>query len=215
MWWKVGICSALLVILALPSVLAEEVPSVDTANKFLSAETQRIIDTKTDEMLVEMKNYQDENFQIFDMRMQTLVDDMKIKVIIGGLGVILLGMGVTSYLMLKYFKRYSYEEFLEEQLKKGGQVAQEGQYDMNGVEQMQETDWYPQQPQQTLGMEMGQGWASDMTQMNQWQAQPAYDGAWQAPLETVPQYKEEWMEQNYPVQQQEDPMQSPGWQPEY
>lgn len=176
-------------------VAAETVPTVSDANKFLSAEAARHIDEKSEEMLQEMKKYQDENFAIWDGRMYELVDDMKMKFIIGGLGVVLLGMGLTAYLMARYFRRYSYEEFLEGQLK----TAQESVVNERdeGVDQMQQTDWYPQQPQQTIGMEFGQQWASDSTQMNQWQAQPAYDGSWRAPVETV-------------KESIEDPMQSPG-----
>lgn len=195
MWWRFGSYVVILVVMAAVVVAAETVPTVSDANKFLSAEAARHIDEKSEEMLQEMKKYQDENFAIWDGRMYELVDDMKMKFIIGGLGVVLLGMGLTAYLMARYFRRYSYEEFLEGQLK----TAQESVVNERdeGVDQMQQTDWYPQQPQQTIGMEFGQQWASDSTQMNQWQAQPAYDGSWRAPVETV-------------KESIEDPMQSPG-----
>ena len=204
---------------------------IDKANKYLAAEVSRQIADSQAKSLQEMKNYNDENFQIFDGRMSELVSDMKMKFVIGGLGVVFLAMGLGTYLMMKQLKRYSYETYLEQVIEKQmlvGKPVDQPQYteaEQQGMQQMRQQEWHPQQSQQTIGMDMGQQWASEQTAMNQWQAQPAYDGSWKAPIETVPQYKEEWMqEHNFPAPKEQgrgtqeysdDPMNSPDMRGNY
>lgn len=194
-------------------------PSTDQVNRYLSAEAVRHMDEKSDEMLQIMQDYQDENFRAWDARMYSLMDDIKMKFVIGGLGAMMLAMGLVAYVMMNHFKRYSYETYLQGVIDTGGKTGQPigEQPTYQAVpEQMQDSKWYPQETQSTIGSEMGQGWASEQTAMNQWQAQPVYDGAWQSPIETHSEYKEQWMAENYPQypnpapkQQQQYPVQQP------
>jgi len=210
---------------ASPGTVSSTVSTVE-ANRYLSAEAVRHMDAKTDEMLKIMQEYQDENFVAWDNRMYNLVDDIQMKFVIGGLGAMMLAMGLVAYIMMNHFKRYSYETYLQGVIDKGEQPDATGQAYQPIPEQMQEQQWHPQEIQPTIGSEMGQDWASEQTAMNQWQVQPVYDGAWQSPVETHSEYKEQWMEENYPkyqnqpepqqqqpVQQPplEDPYDSPEW----
>lgn len=155
----------------------------DQANRFLSAELARQVKASKEEMLAEMQEYQDENFRIFDSRMTEMMDETKWKVTLGAIGAALLAMGLGTFLIIKTLRDTSYERFLEEKLAEYNEQMSEG-YAMGDAQQK---DWYPQVPKQTLGMAVGQEQAFDMTQMNQWQAQPAYDGSWRAPIETQPE----------------------------
>lgn len=234
MWCKVGSFVTILVVLSVMVIAVDEPsapPSIEQANRYLSAEAVRHIDVKTDEMLKTMQDYQDENFKAWDSRMYGLMDDIKMKFVIGGLGAMMLAMGLVAYIMMNHFKRYSYETYLQGVIDKGGMTdnPQEEQLGYQPVpEQMQDQSWYPQETQPTIGSEMGQEWASESTQMNQWQVQAAYDGAYKAPVETHSEYKDEWMQNNFPehnqpvqtpvqdeYQQQKQPLEDPYDSPEW
>jgi hypothetical protein len=201
--------------------------TTEQVNRYLSAEAVRHMDAKSDEMLAEMKTYQDDNFQAWDARMYGLMDDIKMKFVVGGLGAMMLAMGIVAYVMMNHFKRYSYETYLQNQLDSQQADPMQGGY-QPVPEQMQEQNWYPQETQPTIGSEMGQEWASESTQMNQWQVQAAYDGAYKAPVETHSEYKDEWMQNNFPehnqkpqtpvqdeYKQQEQPLEDPYDSPEW
>jgi len=209
MWVKVGSFVTILVVLSVMVMAVDEPgapPSTEQVNRYLSAEAVRHMDAKSDEMLKTMQDYQDENFKAWDSRMYGLMDDIKMKFVVGGLGAMMLAMGLVAYMMMNHFKRYSYETYLQNQLDLQNQGNQ-AQGHQAVPDSMQEQTWYPQETQPTIGSEMGQEWASESTQMNQWQTQAAYDGAYKAPIETHSQYKDEWMQNNFPEHNQ--PVQNP------
>ncbi len=211
-----------------PGVVApdavQSASSTAEVNRYLSAEAVRHMDAKSDEMLAVMQAYQDENFQAWDARMYGLMDDIKMKFVVGGLGAMMLAMGLVAYIMMNHFKRYSYETYQQGIIDRQNQELQMQQQQQGYQpipEQMQQDSWYPQETQPTISSEMGQDWASEQTQMNQWQAQPVYDGAWKAPIETQSEYKEEWLRGNYPDQypkkpeQPKQPLEDPYGSPEW
>lgn len=159
--------------------------NLDQANRFLSAEVTRQLNTMKTEISTELKTHQDDNFRIFDQRMHELMEQTKWKVILGALGAFFLGAAVSTYALQKTMRNYSYEKYLEKMVEKGTMASPD--FSMNDTQQAQ---WQPQQPTNTLGMQYGQQAASEMTQMNQWQAQPAYDGAWQSPVQAQPEYNQ-------------------------
>jgi hypothetical protein len=96
-------------------------------------------------------------------------------------------------------KNYSYEKYLEKTLDKYKSEIEASGRESKGIQEMQQPQWDVQQPAQTLGNEYGQVFASQQTQMNAWQAQPTYQGAWKAPIQTQPDIQ--------------NPMDSPQWDP--
>jgi len=87
--------------------------------------------------------------------------------------------------MIRTWRRYSYEYYLEKQLKQRDKVIETAKEEYSqALAQYQQQSWSPQQPQQTLSMQVGQTEAMNMTQMNAWQMQPAYQGSWAPPKET-------------------------------
>jgi hypothetical protein len=183
---------------------------VDQANKYLSAEVARQMKDSKDEMLQEMKAYQDENFRIFDGRMQSLMDDSFQKVILGGIGAMLLAAGFVAYILTRYFKTYSYETYQQKLIGKQQEELEAKGLELQAMRGMQESTWNVQPPSQTIGMQMGQAWASEATGMNQWQAQPAYDGAWRAPIETQPEFTSTGSDRRQSAEY-DDPMGMPEW----
>jgi len=196
----------------IPAQGANVVPAtqaqVDAANKYLSAEVAKQIQTSSASMLKQMQDYQDENFRIFDGRMQQLMDDGFTKAILGGFGAMLLASGIVAYILTKYFKTYSYEKYQEKIIGQQQEQLQARGQELQAMREMQQPEWEVQRPQETVGMRYGQSWASDMTAMNQWQAQPAYDGAWRAPIETKPEFSKSGEPQSA---ESENPMGMPEW----
>jgi len=182
---------------------------VDQANKYLSAEVARQMKDSKDEMLKEMQAYQDENFRIFDGRMQGLMDDSFQNVILGGIGAMLLASGFVAYVLTRYFKTYSYEMYQQKLIGKQQEQMQLQEEELQGLRGMQQGTWDVQPPSQTIGMQYGQPWASESTVMNQWQAQPAYDGAWRAPIETQSEFTVTGERKR--TSESEDPMGMPAW----
>lgn len=226
MYRKFVICVLLLIFLA-QLVMAEtddgpiEVGGsgsavIDQQNRFLAAEVSRQMKTAKEDIIKEVNDYNDENFQVFDSRMNNLMQDTRIKVILGGIGAILIANAIAALILIRSWKKYSYEAYLENLLKKKEkeqpQQAQEvpqDVYQQAQLQQMQQTEWYPQQPQESLGMRYGQAQASDMSYVNQWQTQPAYAGAWQSPVETQPMPSNTWKQAHQ--QQYQDQYQDWGW----
>lgn len=176
-------------------------------NKFMAAEVAQEMRTTKQEIIDAVKQYNDENFAIFDSRMQDFMKDTKTKVALGAVGAGLIANALAAYLIMRTMKRYSYEVYQEKLIGKLQEEVQEKDNTIAGMQQMQQPQWAPQQPTDTLGMVYGQSQASEMTQMNAWQAQPAYYGSWQPPINVVPEYSH--MPAGY--KNIDDPMQSPGW----
>jgi len=233
---KFVIFGLLLVALVVPqAAFAATTPDpISQANKFLAAETSRQIDEMQKEITTDLQEYQDANFLILDQRMTQVMEDTKWKVLLATLGAVLAGSALVAFFLIRSIQNYSFEKYQEKMLKQRpaddpGLIVNE-QYDgydpqqYEGVQQMQNNEWHPQQSQPTLSTQFGQQAASHMTQMNQWQMQPAYDGAWSSPNKPVQQmtpnpagyYADQYEDQQYPPQQQpnEDPMASPGWNPQ-
>jgi len=237
---KIVIHALLLVLLVVPSLVsAANAPGeeISQANKFLAAETARQIDDMQGEITRELQEYQDENFQLLDARMVGLMEDTKWKILLATLGAVLVGSGIVAFFLIKSVQNYSYEKYQEKLLKSKGVDAgvvvaeqnDQGYYD-EGMEQMQQQAWNPQQSNPSVSTEFGQQAASAMTQMNQWQMQPAYGGSWQSPERPVPEMSnipggyeyaeqqklQQQAQQKYDDQQEwnEDPMSSPNWQPQ-
>jgi hypothetical protein len=186
MYSKIVIFSLIWLLIA-PFIYSAEQDGISQSNKFLSAEVKREIDSAKDEMLTELKNYQDENFVVLDTRMISLMDDVRIKVTLGAIGAALVAQALTAIVLVRAMRNYSYETYLEKLLK--NTVAQNPQLPGDEFVQMQQKEWHPQQPINTIGMELGPERSAQATMMNQWQSQPAYAGSWRAPVDVQPNYQ--------------------------
>lgn len=222
---KIVIC-AIILLLVLQGVLAEaddgvadlggpqSQASLDSQNRYLAAEVSRQMKTTKEDIIVAINDYNDENFQVFDRRMNVLMLDTRMKVILGGIGAVLVANAIAAMILIKSWKRYSYEAYLEALLKKQAEEvksvedAESDQHEQSQLQQMQQSEWAPQQPVQTIGMQYGQAQASDMSYVNQWQTQPAYAGAWKSPVETEIEPSNTWQQaQQYQPQPQPQPQQ--------
>lgn len=167
---------------------------VDQANRYLSAENTKAIEKMKVDILAEMTKYNDENFRIFDTRMQNLMVDVKMRLIVGSLGVILLANGVVALVMIWVTRNYSYEAYLTK-IAKQNQVrvdspenAKKLERDMQQINGMKQEAWQEQQPTPTMAMKYGEAEVANMSDMNRWQQQPAYQGAWVPPQQHTQQY---------------------------
>ena len=184
----------------------------------LAAQVTQEVRKSQDEIISQVNAYNDENFMIFDQRMAGVITDIKTKVALGAIGAALIANALVAYFIMRTMKTYSYEKFLEKTIGKYEKNVASMQPDATsqGMQQMAQPSWDVQQPNQTLGMQYGQQFASEATQMNAWQSQPAYGGAWQSPVQTQPEYSRtpvshEFINRNERI---DDPMQSPQWTPE-
>lgn len=198
-----GLCLILLVLA--PAVFAQDAidvsqlpgsvqQQVEASNRFLSAEVGKQIRSANEQTLQELKDYQTENFVELDMRMSTIAEDMKKKLILGGIGAMLLASGIVAIVYMWITKRYSYEVYLQnyitemhkkyEPLKDGEQKiiplqAKNAQQERIMAE-MQQRDWQYGRPTQGLTATgvIDQSQAADYSQLNEHQYNPAYAGAW-------------------------------------
>ena len=213
-----------------PSVSLNPAPEVvEQQNRLLIAEVSRQIRDMKVEISTELKTYQDENFRALDGRVDGFIIDARTKLMLGGLGVMLIANAIIALLIQRNMRRYSYETYLEGQMDPTQMLDQDVEAYGEGFDEMQKTDWYPQEPQERLGQVYGQEQASQMTAMNEWQTQPAYQGAWESPIEAQPEYshypeghqlveppqaEERPLVVEEPEQiETEDPLESPGWSP--
>ena len=179
------------VVIAAPDTVGGEatVSPITTSeqNKYLTAETKKELNSMKEELLTSLKENQDANFMTLDARMVQLMADIRIKVILAGIGAVIAAQSLFTYMLLRSFKSYSYETYLEKIIgEKLGASAfanpiQSQDLQQQGLNQMQEQQWQPQEVQQTVSTEYGQIAVSDMSYMNEWQHQPVYDGAYRAP----------------------------------
>jgi len=193
------------------------VSGVEAGNRFLAAEVSRQMMLSKDDILKNLKEYQDENYRILDGRLIEAISDMKMKMTLGVVGAILFVNAFVVWILARKMRNYSFEKYQEDLIGKQQQQIDEMshyQQQYGGVSQMQQPTWAPQQSPQTFGMAVGQAKASEMTQMNAWQAQPAYDGAWKSPIVAQPNYSynQEYAGQESVPEQQTQPWQQ--WQQE-
>jgi len=213
-----------LVLLVVPVVVSQD--EISQANRFLAAETTRQITVAKQELLRDVQSYQDENFRLLDSRMQQLMIDLKWKVMLSSLGAVLVAMGLVAFFLIRTMQHYSFEKYQERLLQRSGVGVDSGVgggRDFSGVNALQQSAWSPQESNPTLSSQFGQAAASNMTQMNSWQMQPAYDGSWQSPERPVQRADDDrpWVNsvpggyQTHSLSvDSEDPMDSPGWSPQ-
>ena len=165
----------LVAVFCVPSLAQED--EISSANRFLSAEASRQIKTSQDEVLNNLKAYQDENFMVLDQRMSDTMKDMRLQVILATIGSLLVAGSIITLIIVKASQRYSYEKFQEGMLSKQSSSDQ-----VNPSSSLyQQPVWDIHQPQSTMGMQFGQAAASQQSQMNSWQMAAPYDGAWVPP----------------------------------
>jgi hypothetical protein len=194
-------------------------PTLAEANRFLSAEATKAIKKSQDELLQSLIANQDANTLALDNEMRNLMNDIRMKVILGVLGVIILAQGIAAYFLVVSFKNNSYERYLEEQLALADARRMETSptaRELQGVVEHQQQEWQPQAPSQSYGAQLGQTGASQQTMANQWQTEPAYAGAWESPVQPYQEYQEspqldetlnQFVEMTQPPYQEYDPQQ--------
>lgn len=193
---------------------------VSQANRFLSAEVQRQIRDMRDEVTEDLRGYQDENFRALDSRMVSLMADLRWQVILAAAGAMFVAGAIVTLIIMRTMRTYSYKSAIEKDV--DGASPAGAQADGQSFEQMQQRQWNMQPHPKGMGVEYGQQFASQNTDMNKWQAQPAYDGAWRSPVQTQ---KETGFDQRYPQPQPQpwegqqwssyDQQQQDGWQDEW
>jgi hypothetical protein len=154
---------------------------VEQANRFLSAEVAKQIQIEQEKVMAAVNANNDANFQTFDGRMALMLLNVRQQVIVGGIGAILIANAIVGLFLLRAWRRYSYEYYQEQIIKKQTQEIGNLSGELEKIQQMQQQSWYPQPELNTISAKMGQVEAMNMTQMNQWQMQPAYAGSWQPP----------------------------------
>ena len=168
-----------------PTSTANGQPVSVVDNRLVSAEILKQMKTMKDDVIAAANANNDANVAILDQRSQQMLADTRQRVIIGGIGAILVANAIVALFMIRTWRRYSYEYYLEKQLKQMDKVIETAKEEYSqALAQYQQQSWSPQQPQQTLSMQVGQTEAMNMTQMNAWQMQPAYQGSWAPPKET-------------------------------
>ena len=189
---RVGIVWLCLIV-CLASVHAEDAAlqaNIDASNRFLAAETVKQLKTMEDEVIAKVNANNDENFRAFDQRMTDLELRTKQQVIVGGLGAILVANAFIGMAYLWVTRRYSYEKHLEKLVERGDKIANtelavEEQTVSRQMAQMAQPSWQQQVPQQSVSTIFGQQAAAQQSMMNEWQYQPAYQGAWVPPQQPV------------------------------
>jgi hypothetical protein len=178
------------------------------------------------EILADLQANNDANFQQLDARMAGLMADIRMRVILGVLGAIIVGQGIGVYLLMKSFRNNSYEAFLEKRL--GFANAELGILKSEDAQKLQEhtqvyaqpqaiyqeqVDWN-QPPPTSYGAEIGQTAVSQQSMTNQWQTEPARAGSWQSPVQTTQEYAQldatlnQFVERHVPNEQpQQQPQQ--------
>ena len=173
-----GIC--MLILVAQMAVAADTptgIPSQNTQSepaRFLSAEAQRLIQNEFNQLETDLKAYQDENFIALDGQMKTTMTEIQQRLVIGGIGAILLAGSIIAFFMFHLARKYSYEKYLEGQLERQQNEA----YVDPSLQQMQQNQWQ-QQPGVSIGNEQGQTFASNASAFNNWQVQSPYEGGWE------------------------------------
>jgi hypothetical protein len=184
----------------------------DASNRFLSAEVTRQMQASQKAIIEEVKNHNDQNFQIFDARMNSMMTDIRTKSILGVIGAALIASGISTLVILRIVRNYSYEKYQEGLLAKYAEQEDSRLRD-RGLEQMQQSSWETQQQANNITAQIGVAAVANQSQMNSWQGTPSHDGAWRSP-----DIQPEYVQFNVPPQPQyttdfnpDDPLDSPGW----
>jgi len=187
---KIVIVGVLLLVLSSVAYAVGEDPAVqagiEQSNRFLSAELSRTMKTQQDEIIKAANANNDENFRIFDSRMSSLMSDIKMKLIVGGVGAMLLAAGIVSLLIHWSTKRYSYEAYLQKVI--GLQQGQLEKLERGGVQEMQQRMWTYGAPTSGLTAQgvLDQEQAGAQSGFNAWQHDSVRPGYWTPPSEDSP-----------------------------
>lgn len=162
--------------------------SIDEANRYLSAENSRALTAMRQSIVDELKGYQDENFQTLDGRMQTLMYDVKMRIILGGIGSMLLASGLVAMAYMWITRRYSYENYLQNVIKKYEETSKEPvQFKqaeppvLRGMSDLHDPQgWNYGGPLQSMtgSGTIDQMQAGEVSMLNEHQHDPVYKGAW-------------------------------------
>lgn len=179
------------------------------SNRFLSAEVAKQMKALQEDLLKKVNDNNDANFKALDDRMMALIEQERLRVVIGGLGAVLIANAFIGLAYLWITKRYSYETHLEKLIGRQQKEfdAFKERYDKT-LQELQKDTWNVQKPQETIGMKLGQDVVSNQSQMNQWQYQAPYEGGWQRTDNVVPQPVYEQMQEMY------QPMSEPWKEPQ-
>lgn len=208
--WKGFVLFAIILVCSSGFVLAESANTdmqrivdaqTEQANKFLSAELSRQIKTEMETVKQQINDNNDENMRMLDSRMANIIIDVKQKIILGTLGAILVAQAIIGLAMMYVWRRYSFEYYQSKiiQGQKEELEAMKSERDVQGIATLQQADWQMQQVQETAATRFGQAAAANVSMMNQWQTQPAYQGAWVSPQQV--QKMPAAPQQQYPQQQ--------------
>jgi hypothetical protein len=158
----------------------------DQANRYLSAELTKQMDARFELLQKGVNDNIDSNYAVMDQRILGYIQDERQRVILIGIGTMMVANALIGLFLIRAWRRYSYEYYQEQIIKKYqaqeqemGPAAYADEY--RGLQQMQQEAYYPQQPTETIGMQVGSTEAMNMSQMNAWQMQPAREGSWVPP----------------------------------
>lgn len=178
----------------LPTIENKGIPSIEESNRYLSAEATKAIKASQQELLDALIANQDANTLALDQEMRNLMGDIRMKIMLGVFGIMLLAQGLAAYFLVRSFKNNSYERFLEMQLGKieSSDIVETSPTarELQGVVAHQQQQWAPQDPSQSYAAQVGQQMASQQTMANQWQTEPAYAGAWESPVQVQQEYQQ-------------------------
>jgi hypothetical protein len=166
-----------ILLILLPMVFAAE-QTVDTTSRLLTAQVIQQMEQQKQEMLVELKAYQDENFLALDGQMRQLMNDTKTKVFVGGIGVILVANAIVAIVMTYFWRKYSYQTYVEQY----GAAMQQHAVQAPG---QQSWEGFTQPPLDNITSQIGEGPAAQVNRMNEWQSKPAYSGSWVPPVDRI------------------------------
>jgi hypothetical protein len=169
------------------------VADTTSANRFLAAENAKAIDKMQQNVIDALVKNNDDNFRAFDGRMNQMLDDTRMRVIVGGVGAVLIANALIGIVYVWVTRRYSYEHFLEKLLQKRVEdLRMEDSLPTPAVVPLSQGQleasspvWPQPVQEQTVSTYFGQQAAANLSDMNQWQFRPAYEGAWQRPGNVV------------------------------
>lgn len=184
-----------------PGVVADTA----TSNRFLAAENAKAIEKMKQELIEALIKNNDDNVRILDQRMIEIENRTRQRVIVGGVGAILVANALIGMIYVWVTRRYSYEHFLERLLQR--KVPEMKVHDAMpppavvpptpGQIEASSPVWQQPTKEETVSTFFGQQVAANMSDMNQWQFTPAYEGAWQRPGNVVSEVTWEQVHKGY------------------
>lgn len=179
MWLKFGSFILMLFVVSPYLILADNhAPGnevQEAPSRFLSAEAQRLIKNEFKDIDQNLRNYQDENFLAMDMEIKNHITETQQKIVIGTLGAVFLAGSIVAMFMFHLARKYSYEKYLEGELKREKETY--AHVDPN-LQEFQQQEW-PQPSQDTISTDQGQVFASNSSVFSQHQVSPARPGGWE------------------------------------